>query len=264
VQEYLICGTPIRCDVFINMPKMKTHKKTGVTLNLKNLVGINADKNWLPHYTVGSPHNGGDQFPDATLVNALEHRAASFARFIALRLPGIGPVIAKRLRRAGTAVFGSGQQTTRSGNWHGNDTTWRMVLDLNRCLLYGNPDGTLRESHPKRYYSVVDGVVAMEGSGPLQGTPRRAGFVVAGTDPVAVDIVTTRAMGFDWRRLAVMREAVAAQRLPLTSAQPAELHVRSNVAEWNGPYADVEKAEFPTFEPHHAWKGQAEYRREGN
>jgi hypothetical protein len=46
-------------------------------------------------------------------VNALKHRAASFARFIALRLPGIGPAIAKRLRRAGTAVFGSGQQTTR-------------------------------------------------------------------------------------------------------------------------------------------------------
>lgn len=46
VQEYLLCATPILADVFINMPKLKTHKKSGVTLSMKNLVGINADKNW--------------------------------------------------------------------------------------------------------------------------------------------------------------------------------------------------------------------------
>src|SRR5262245_22771576 len=38
VQEYLLCATPVKADVFINMPKLKTHKKTGVTLSLKNLV----------------------------------------------------------------------------------------------------------------------------------------------------------------------------------------------------------------------------------
>ena len=66
-QEYLICATPILADVFINLPKLKTHKKTGVTLSLKNLVGINADKNWLPHHTSGSPIDGGDQFPHLSL-----------------------------------------------------------------------------------------------------------------------------------------------------------------------------------------------------
>ena len=39
-QEYLISATPIIADVFINLPKMKTHKKVGVTLNIKNLVGL--------------------------------------------------------------------------------------------------------------------------------------------------------------------------------------------------------------------------------
>ena len=71
-QEYLICATPILADVFINMPKLKTHKKSGVTLNLKNLVGINADKNWLPHHTEGSPENGGDQYPDLTIRRRIE------------------------------------------------------------------------------------------------------------------------------------------------------------------------------------------------
>src|SRR6185503_1679359 len=64
--DYLLCRTPMEADVFINVPKLKTHKKVGVTCALKNLVGINANKNWLPHHTEGAPQNGGDQFPKAT------------------------------------------------------------------------------------------------------------------------------------------------------------------------------------------------------
>ena len=57
--EYLLAGSAIGCDVLINLPKLKTHKKAGVTLSLKNLVGINTDKNWLPHHTEGDPARGG-------------------------------------------------------------------------------------------------------------------------------------------------------------------------------------------------------------
>ncbi|MCW4036273.1 MAG: DUF362 domain-containing protein [Candidatus Bathyarchaeota archaeon] len=44
---------------------------------------------------------------------------------------------------------------------------------------------------------VVDGVTAMEGNGPVIGTPRRLGVVVAGFNPVSVDSVCSRMMGFD-------------------------------------------------------------------
>ncbi len=44
---------------------------------------------------------------------------------------------------------------------------------------------------------VVDGVVAMEGNGPLIGTPRELGVVVAGMNPVSVDSMCARLMGFD-------------------------------------------------------------------
>lgn len=44
---------------------------------------------------------------------------------------------------------------------------------------------------------VVDGVVAMEGNGPLIGTPKKLGVVVAGENPVSVDAVCARMMGFD-------------------------------------------------------------------
>ena len=212
--EYLICATPILADVFINLPKLKTHKKTGVTLSLKNLVGINADKNWLPHHTDGSPRTGGDQFPDLNLKRRAERLAVGTARRLALSVPKLGPYVARRLRRIGTSAFGSGDNVIRSGNWHGNDTTWRMVLDLNRCLLFGNADGTLRRERPKRYYSVIDGVIGMEGAGPMQGDPVQSNVVIAGADPLGVDMVAARVMGFDWRKIPVIREAFGLTNAP--------------------------------------------------
>jgi uncharacterized protein (DUF362 family) len=263
VHEYLICATPVQADVFINMPKLKTHKKTGVTLSLKNLVGINADKNWLPHHTDGSPKDGGDQFPDLTLRRRAEQRSVALARSLALAMPGVGGYVARKLRKGGTLAFGGGAAVVRSGNWHGNDTTWRMVLDLNRCLLYGNPDGTLRRTAPKRYYSVVDGIIGMEGNGPMHGEPIESGVVIGGTDPVAVDMVATRVMGFDWRKVPTIREAFVDRPLPVTPLRPEDVVVRSDEPEWNGRLLDIEDRDFLRFRPHFGWTGHLEYERNG-
>lgn len=64
--EYLLAGSAIRADVVFSLPKLKTHKKAGITVSLKNLVGITADKNWLPHHTEGSPEDGGMSTRDRT------------------------------------------------------------------------------------------------------------------------------------------------------------------------------------------------------
>ena len=257
--EYLLCATPIRADVFINMPKLKTHKKTGVTLNLKNLVGINADKNWLPHHTEGAPETGGDEFPTLPLKRRIERASVKVARQLALNVPGVGPQIAKRMRRAGTVAFGDGHQVVRSGNWHGNDTTWRMVLDLNRCLLYGNPDGSLRHDNPKRYYSVIDGLIGMEGTGPMQGDPVESGVVIGGVDPVAVDTVAARLMGFDWRKIPVIREAWALDHLPITGLVPEEIVVHADQHGWGGPFSVFEKGSYFQYKPHFGWRGHIEW-----
>ncbi len=259
VQEYLICGTPAKCDVFINLPKLKTHKKTGVTLNLKNLVGINADKNWLPHHTEGGPADGGDQFPDLSLLRRSEQVAVAAARRLALSVPGLGPAVARRLRRAGKLAFGENEHTVRSGNWYGNDTTWRMALDLNRCLLYGNPDGTLRRQNPKRYYCVVDGRVGMDGNGPMAGDPVESNVVIGGSDPVAVDMVAARVMGFDWRKIPIIREAFQLGALPITTVRPEDVQVVSDVPDWNGPFLENEKKDFLHFRPHFGWTAHIEY-----
>ncbi len=261
IQEYLICGTPVNADVFINMPKLKTHRKTGVTLNLKNLVGINADKNWLPHHTDGSPKNGGDQFPDQRLKNRWEQVCVRSAYKLALNIPHLGPFLMRKLRKAGKVAFGDNDTVIRSGNWFGNDTAWRMVLDLNRCLLYGNPDGTLRSDSPKRYYSVIDGIVGMEGRGPSAGEPVQSNVVIGGTDPAAVDMVAARLMGFDWRKISMIREAFRPASLPVTRVKPENVIVVSDEPEWNGVFLEIEDRQFLNFAPHFGWTGHIEYER---
>jgi hypothetical protein len=164
--EYLIAGCAIQCDVVFSLPKWKTHKKAGITASLKNLVGVNADKNWLPHHTEGSPSRGGDEHPNPDLKHRTERKMAAAIRGLSRSVPGVGPWVHQVARRAGKQVFGDTEQTVRSGNWFGNDTVWRMCLDLNKIVFYGNPDGSLRESgraNRKRHYVLVDGIIAGQG-----------------------------------------------------------------------------------------------------
>jgi uncharacterized protein (DUF362 family) len=47
------------------------------------------------------------------------------------------------------------------------------------------------------HMGIIDGILAMEGRGPIEGTPVHMGVVLAGMDPVAVDTVAATLMGFD-------------------------------------------------------------------
>lgn len=44
-------------------------------------------------------------------------------------------------------------------------------------------------------FAIVDGIVGMEGNGPIQGTPKACGALIFGDDPVAVDATCCRLMG---------------------------------------------------------------------
>ena len=85
--EYLLSETVLSADLVLNLPKLKTHKKTGVTLALKNLVGINGDKNLLPHHCVGAVDDGGDEFPGSAPVDRMRSAATELARRLLRRQP---------------------------------------------------------------------------------------------------------------------------------------------------------------------------------
>lgn len=223
--EYLLSRTAMDADVFINLPKLKTHKKTGLTASLKNLVGINGDKNYLPHFCLGTPDEGGDEFPDSSVRNKVQSKLLK-------TLKG-GPWWTPTVKKVGAKIFGETGSVVRSGNWHGNDTTWRMVLDLNQAFF----------AKPRRYLSIVDAIIAGEGNGPLEADAKPCGVLLAGENPVAVDYVCARLMGFDWQHLPLIREGLRVFRLTesMIAVQP-------------------ELGETFRFRPHFGWEGHIEAR----
>lgn len=252
--DYLLCRTPMDADVFINLPKLKTHKKVGITCALKNLVGINANKNWLPHHTEGTPDQGGDQFPASTVKARLEYRWMGAAKRWLKNRPGLSRAFVP-LKGLGRLFFGDTQRIVRSGNWHGNDTCWRMVLDLNKCLFSFDGSGELRVT-PRRYLALVDGIVGGQGNGPMAPDPYPCGVILAGVHPLAVDCVAATLMGFDWSRLRMLSEAFGMQRRTFVSFGPQEIQVLSPQARWAGRLGEM-KDTFH-FRPHFGWVGAVE------
>jgi uncharacterized protein (DUF362 family) len=228
--EYLLSRSAMDADVFINLPKLKTHKKVGITVSLKNLVGINGDKNYLPHFCIGTPDEGGDEFPD--------NRAKTKVQAKLLKALKGSPLWTPTVKRIGAKVFGETGAVVRSGNWHGNDTTWRMVLDLNRALFEFDGAGQPR-AKPLRYLSIVDGIIAGEGNGPMEADAKPCGVLLAGTNPAAVDFVCAKLMGFDWKKLPMIREGLRQFGL-----KPED--IQADIGE---PFQ---------FRPHFGWKGHIE------
>jgi uncharacterized protein (DUF362 family) len=258
--KYRVSRSVIASDVFINLPKMKTHKKAGITCSLKNLVGINTYKNWLPHHTEGTPDEGGDQFPARSWKARLEGPLLDGFRRILVRHGHLGSVLAP-VKTVGRSVFGDTRDVIRSGNWHGNQTLWRMVLDLNKILLYANPDGTLRAPEPascKPYISVVDGIVAGEGNGPEAPDSKNVGLLFAGTNPVAVDVACAQLMSFDWRKIPSIANAFRVEHFPIGRVAYEDITSVSSCPELNGPIADIRRATAEPFKPHFGWRGHIE------
>ncbi len=259
--DYLLSETVLSADLVVNLPKIKTHKKTGVTLSLKNLVGINGDKNWLPHHCVGSSHDGGDEFPNRRLVDRLRSRATEWARPLLQR--GRGIALIRFARRAERAT--RGDDFVRAGNWYGNRTTWRMCLDLNRAFSYSDAKGLhLDAPRPvRRSLHLLDGIVAGENEGPLSPTARPLGAVIASTDPVAADLVAVRLMGFDEDQLPILREAMIERDCPITEVRTADdvevVEVQADGTEPVSRRLDEIRSSHP-FSAHPGWRGRIERR----
>lgn len=117
--ELYLPTTVLDADLFVSMPKLKTHHWAAVTLSMKNLFGI------VPGSLYGWPKN-------------ILH-------------------------------------------WVGLEGS---IIDINAAL-----------DVPR--FNIVDGIVGMEGNGPIQGEARQVGVVVFGADPVAVDATCTRLMSID-------------------------------------------------------------------
>lgn len=228
--QYRVAADVLNSDVVISVPKLKVHSKVGTTLNIKNLVGINRDKNHLAHYRIGPPSQGGDEVAkarwDETVDRWLSDRLLGY--FWAFgKYPFLGW---RAFRKLANRLFPPPQPVHSYGNWHGNDTAWRMALDLNRILLTADSKGRVHPAPVRTFFSIIDGVIGGEGNGPLHPHAHPAGVLVSGFNPVTVDWYATRLMGLDPERVPMYRNAV------------------QQMGEWVGNY-DVNSATIVSNEP---------------
>ncbi len=110
LRDFKVPRTILKADVFINVPVMKTHRITTVSLALKNMVGIIPGRKGIYHPKIGG-----------------------------------------------------------------------AISDLMRIRA---PD-----------VNIMDGIIAMEGNGPVNGQPKKMGIIMASTDAVALDTVCCKVMG---------------------------------------------------------------------
>jgi uncharacterized protein (DUF362 family) len=154
--------TVLNADVFISLPKMKTHHWAGATLSLKNLFGT---------------------------------------------LPGI--------------CYG----------WPKNELHWRgipqSIIDI---AITQTP-----------HLAIVDGIVGMEGDGPLAGKARNSGVIVMGIDLVAVDATCCRLMKLPAERIPTL--VLGAQMKLGRLAEAAISQIGEPIEKWAQPYEWPPKVE---------------------
>ncbi len=113
----------------------------------------------------------------------------------------------------------------KTHHWAGATLSMKNYFGLVPGAVYGWPKNELHQvGIPEsivelnrifhRSFAIVDGIVGMEGNGPIQGTPKPAGVLVMGSDLPAVDATCCRIMGIDPAKIEYLQ--MASDRLGVT------------------------------------------------
>lgn len=248
MHEYSISRIVIEADVIINMPKIKTHRLGGITAALKNMVGINARKDYLPHHRMGARSEGGDQFQKNSLTRSIVNRFTDRRNELIEEGKYSRARIADIFVKAGWKLFRLGKSKDAFiGNWSGNDTIWRMVSDLNKIVFYCDKFGTIRETAQRKMLIIGDMVIAGEGEGPLNPSPVKANCILMGTNPVIFDMAASKIMGYEYENLPVISNNF------LMKNEYFEATVNSNDPILDGKRIDM-LPEIYHFEKPNGWK----------
>jgi uncharacterized protein (DUF362 family) len=248
--EYVINRHILESDVIFHAPKLKTHEKVAISCVLKGMVGTVGHKDSLPHHRYGSPQLGGDEYPtegDRPMrwATAWHERSEQTRPDSALgSVMRVTYKVFRRLIRPWSPVV--------DGAWWGNDTAWRMVVDLARISTYADATGQMQSFPCRTHIALTDGIIAGEGEGPESSTPVHSGVLALSDNLVAADYVNALMMGYDPERIPMIGRAACLAKYPLVSSDPRNEPVRLNGRDYR--VSDLPGLEPIRLKPPDGWK----------
>jgi len=106
----------------------------------------------------------------------------------------------------------------KTHHWAGVTLAMKNLFGVMPGIYYGWPKNTLHlagieesildiVSAVRPHFAIIDGIVGMEGDGPIMGAPKAAGVLIMGRNLPAVDATAARIMGIDPRRVPYLARA---------------------------------------------------------
>ena len=109
----------------------------------------------------------------------------------------------------------------KTHHWAGVTLSMKNLFGIIPSAIYGWPKNVLHwagiaesildinSTLPVPQFAIVDGIVGMEGNGPIQGTPKPCGMLILGDDLVAVDATAARLMTIDPGKIPIWQRPAA-------------------------------------------------------
>lgn len=256
-QEYCVNRDVLRADVIINMPKPKTHRKAGVTIAMKNLVGINSRKEFLPHHIKGSAEEGGDEYRLSSILKRTSGKFEDWENYYSQTKKNELLAICNNFLKRSFAFLSRKMDKDEfvEGSWSGNDTISKTICDLNKILLYADKEGVMQTSKQRKCLIVADMIVSGEKEGPVIPSPKPVGMVAVGENPISFDETIAMLMGAKIEKIPTFTHALNPKGKYILWNNNEGGMIRSNIDQWNGKSVKtLEDKDLLFFVPTEGWK----------
>lgn len=250
--EYSISEAFLKADVVFNIVKPKTHRIAGYTAALKNMIGVNTRKEYLPHHQKGRKEAGGDEYTGSYRLLKFMNSWGNDIKNWGLKYQynWVSDTADNFSRKVGKELDGKEKNRKKFGMWYGNDTIWRTILDINRIVYYSDEKGRICREQQKKILHFGDMIVSGEREGPLRPAYKKVGGILFSDNPVAFDLCVVRLMGYDYKKFPTLCKAAEDRRLICEDINKIVLH--SNNSEFDGKLTEIQKSF--CFEPSSGWK----------
>lgn len=250
---FSVSATILDADVIVNLCKPKCHRYAGITAAMKNCVGMVTEKETLPHRRIGENDEGGDSYSGTSKLKKGIDRVLDKQ----VKAENAGKIITATIFRFFYGILFyliklNGEDSSLKGCWHGNDTIWRTILDLNYIIRYANKDGIICNDEQRKILNIGDMIVAGQHNGPLSPEPKHMGIILCSDDEVAFDLTVCKIMGFDPIKMPLYKNIILGYSWKKYKIPNVVLGCTKETLR------DIEFSNNWKFQPHDAWKGYIE------